>query len=234
MKLVDSPTRILRSLPCFAALAAEPMAALHQAAYYVSYAKGETIILEGEPCPGLFIVRSGTVKLYRSSATGQEQIIRIVSRRDCFECTPLLDHGSNPASAEALEDCQALLLPASIFKSLTKANSEVLAGLLPVIAARVRSLLNMVEDFSFRQVYPRLAKLLFQLSERQDDRLVVSPSLPLNQQHLACILGCSRQILNTSLRRLAKERTIATEGRRIVILDVERIRRVAGVGNQVK
>ncbi len=234
MTVSDSPTGILRALPCFAALTTEPMAELQQAACDVSYAKGETIILEGEPCPGLFIVRSGTVKLYRSSPTGQEQIIRIVSRGACFECTPLLDHGPNPISAEALEACQVLLVPASTFESITRANPEVLTGLLPVMAARIRSLLNMVEDFSFRQVYPRLAKLLFQLSERQDDRLVVSPSLPLNQQHLACILGCSRQIVNTSLRRLVKERTIATEGRRIVILDAERIRKVAGVGDQVK
>lgn len=234
MTVTDSAASILGSVPCFAALATEPMTKLQQATYEVAYAKGEVIILEGEPCPGLFVVCSGTVKLYRSSPTGQEQIIRIVHRGACFECTPLLDQGPNPISASALEDSRVLLIPASTFKSITKADPVVLAGLLRVMAARIRSLLNMVEDFSFRQVYPRLAKLLFQLSERQGDRLVVSPSLPLNQQHLACILGCSRQMLNTSLRRLVREKTIATEDRRMIILDTERIRKVAGLGDQIK
>ncbi|MFQ5826415.1 MAG: Crp/Fnr family transcriptional regulator [Dehalococcoidia bacterium] len=216
----------LESIPCFAGLSPEAMEWVLGALKEQSFARGQVIILEGDPCPGLFVLRSGSVKLYRISPEGEEQIVRIIRREGCFECAPLFDKGANPVSAQALEASKVYLLPASDFQSLISTHPQAVLGIVPILAMRLRSLLSMVEDFSFRPVYSRLAKLLLQLSQEEGEVLVVSPSLPLSQQHLACMLGCSRQLVNKSLRKLVRDGFIGMEGRRVVILKPEALREI--------
>ncbi|MBI4187505.1 MAG: Crp/Fnr family transcriptional regulator [Chloroflexi bacterium] len=188
-----------------------------------SFAKGEVIILEGDPCPGLFVVRSGAVKLYRSSTEGEEQIVRIVRSGGCFECAPIFDRGPNPVSAQALEPTTVYITPASAFESLVDTHPQVALHVARILAMRLRSLLNMVEDFSFKRVFSRVSKLLLQMGEREGQAPTVSPAYPVSQQHLACIVGCSRQVVNSCLRKLVKDGIIRMEGRRIIVVKPDRL-----------
>ncbi len=224
--ITSGALEVLESVPCFAGLSSEAKGCLLNYAVEQSFAKGENIIREGEPCPGIFVVMSGAVKLYRASSEGEEQIVRVVHREGCFECAPIFDGGTNPMSAQALEATRVYLLPASDFQSVLSTQPQALLAILSILATRLRSLLNMVDDFSFRRVSSRLAKLLYQLSERQGETLVVSPSLPLSQQHLACMLGCSRQAVNNSLRKLVSENIIRMEGHRIVVVKPDTLKKI--------
>ena len=216
----------LKSVPCFASLSPTAGEWLLNCVMEQTFVKGEVIILEGGPYLGVFIVKSGSVKLYRISSEGEEQILRIINRRGCFECAPLFDKGPNPMSAQALESTKVYLIPASEFRLVLNTQPQALLAILSILATRLRSLLNMVEDFSFRRVPSRLAKLLLQLSERHDGVLVVSPRLPLNQQHLACMLGCTRQAVNSSLRKLVSDNVIRMKGHRIVVLKPDALKRI--------
>ena len=215
---------LLESVSCFVCLSPSTKESLLESMVEQSFTKGELIILEGELCPGVFLVRSGAVSLYRASSDGVEQIVRIVHRGECFECAAVFDNGPNPTSAQALEATNLYLIPAETFRSVLGTEPQALLTILPILSARLRSLLSMVDDFSFLSVYSRLAKLLYQLGEWQEETLVVSPSLLLNQQHLACMLGCSRQAVNNSLRKLASKKIIRMERRRVIILKPEALR----------
>lgn len=216
---------LLESVPCFTFLDPEARQRLLDSARARTFAKGELIILEGEPCPGVFLVESGAVKLYRTSVQGQEQIVRLVHPEGCFECAPIFDRGTNPMSAQAIEATRAYLLPAADFKLALNTQPQVLLEILATMSLRLRSLLNMIDDFSFRRVPSRLANLLLQLSERGNGDSVVSPSLyRLNQQHLACMLGCSRQAVNSALQKLSRAGIITIEGRRVVVLKPEALK----------
>ena len=178
-------------------------------------------MLEGDPYPGLFVIKSGTVKLYRSSPKGQEQIVHIIRSGGCFECAPIFDKGPNPVSAQTLEKTKVYFIPASKFASLINTYPEVVLQIVPTLTMRLRSLLSMVDDFSFRRVSSRLARLLLQLGEWDSEIAGASPSRLLNQQHLACMLGCSRQALNNSLHKLVRAGVIRMEGRHIIVLKPE-------------
>ncbi len=122
-------------------------------------------------------------------------------------------------SAQAIEATKAYLLPASDFWTALSTQPEALLEILATISLRLRSLLNMVDDFSFKRVPSRLANLLLQLSKRQDDAPVTSPSLTnLTQQDLACMLGCSRQTVNSALQELRRDNIIEMDGHRIIVL----------------
>ncbi|OGO32333.1 MAG: hypothetical protein A2Z29_02520 [Chloroflexi bacterium RBG_16_56_11] len=222
-----TPSRPFKSLPCFSELGPEAIEWLGDCVREQSFNKGQVIFLEGEMCPGLFVVKSGSVKLYRISPEGEEQIVRIINQGGCFECVPLLDGGTNPVSAQALENTDLYLLSAADFDTLFTSNPRLSVAFSSIMARRLRSLVNVVGDFSVRRVSPRLATLLYQLAEKHGDALVVSPTVPLSQQHLACMLGCSRQAVNTALRKLVADNIVRMEGHRIVVLDAEALKKVS-------
>ncbi len=217
----------LESISCFACLDRKSLRKVQDALRLVSYAKGEVVFLEGEKCPGLFIVRAGSVKLYRSSPEGEEHIVRVMGKGGCFECAPLFDHGPNAASAQALGDSELYLIPASVFRELVATDPTAALKFSEILAMRLRSLLSTIEDMSFRPVQSRLARLILQMAEPSGDAGAVSPKQALNQQHLACMLGCSRQVVNMSLNALVKRGIVSKERRRIRVLKAEELRRLA-------
>ncbi len=220
----NAASRILKSVPCFGGLSPEVLKQLLTSTREQSFVKEETILLEGESCPGMFVVKSGSVKLYRISRGGDEQIMRIAYPGGCFECAPLLDRGPNPVSAQALEASSMIFIPIANFESMISSYPEIALQLMPVLAMRIRDLLNTVEDFSFRKVSSRLAKLLLQMGERRNGSSAVSTARPLTQHHLACVIGCSRQVLNSSLQELVRDGVIKIEKRRIIVLEPETLR----------
>ena len=229
---------LLESIPYLASLSPKIRDRLLASVTKRSFSKGELIILEGEPCPGVFVIESGMVKLYRTSMRGDEQIVRIVYPKDYFECTPIFDHRPNPMSAQAIEATKAYLLPAPDFWAALSTQPKALLEMLAIISLRLRSLLNTVDDFSFKRVPSRLANLLLQLSGWQNDAPediwnemgipnVASPSLTnLTQQDLACMLGCSRQTVNNALQELRRDNIIEMDGHRIVVLKPKELKQL--------
>ncbi len=95
-------------------------------------------MLEGEPCSGLFVVKSGSVKLYRTSLSGDEQIMRVVHPGGCFECAPLFDRGPNPVSAQTMEASRMVVIPMSSFELLMNSYPELALQFVPILAMRLR------------------------------------------------------------------------------------------------
>ncbi len=226
--MVSTSVDLLKSVACFTGLNSEARGLLLDLARERNFARGEVMLQEGDPCPGMFVIRSGSVKLYRTSSAGDEQIMRVVGAGGCFECAPLFDKGPNPLSAQALETCNTVFISAASFETLISNYPEVALQFVPILAMRLRDLLNTIEDFSFKPVPTRIAKLLLQLGGRQDKNQQVSLPVPLTQHHLACIVGCSRQVLNGYLQELVREEIIKIENRRIIVLKPEILLELTG------
>jgi CRP-like cAMP-binding protein len=129
------------------------------------FAAGETILREGEPCAGMFVLLSGQVHLCKLGLQGQFQILAVVEPVIMFNEVTVLDGGPNPATAIAIRDCMTWNISCSAFQELMSHYPEVGLSLLPVLAARTRILVSQYEDLSFRSVLARTAKLLLDLSQ---------------------------------------------------------------------
>lgn len=216
----------LGNIPCFSGLSEATSAIVSDSIVECSYSRDQVVFFEGDPCTGLFIIKTGRVKLYRSSPGGDEHIVRVLGTGGCFECAPLFDGGPNPVSAQAMDESTLFFLPADAFRSILLTPGIALQ-FASVLALRLRSLLNQVEDMSLRPVGARLARLLLQMSEHDTGTKAERASFrQLNQQHLACMLGCTRQMVNTSLGKLVREGMVRKEGKRLIVLKPEELRRI--------
>jgi CRP/FNR family cyclic AMP-dependent transcriptional regulator len=218
----DRALGLMHSVPYFARLDAEAVAAAAARAISREYGKGAVIFLEGDPCAGLHIVEEGRVKLYKVSAEGREQVVKLLGPGEFFNEVAVFDGGPNPVSALAALDATLWVIDCASMRDLVRRFPVLAAAVIENLAARSRHLLSLVEDLSLRTVSARLAKLL--LSQAQAG---AEASRLMSQQEMAAQLGTVREMVGRVLRNFEEEGLIRMDRHRIVILDRAGLERAA-------
>lgn len=212
--------RAIGDIPYFAGLAQRELDQVRGLVHAKTLEKGEIVFLEGEPCRGVYFVRSGRIKIYKTSAEGREQVLRIMKRGDSFNEVPVFDRGVNPASAEAVEHSVVLYVRAEDMSGIVRAYPAVADNVLRHFAGMLRHLTGLVEDLSFRHVTSRLAKaLLHQVATPSAGTLREGGQPRVTQQELAAMVGTAREVVGRSLRAMESRGALRIEGHRIVIVD---------------
>lgn len=210
----------LRSVPYFTGLSAEEIDQIGDQVLERSFTKGEVLFLEGGPCQGLYLVKSGRIRVFKSSPEGREQVLLIARAGDSFNDVPVFDDGPNPASASALEPSTVYLIPKATLLSLI-ADCPAALAIINLLAARLRHLTMVVEDLSFRSVLSRLAKTLLDLAVVERGP---SPIPRLTQDEMAARVGSVRDVIGRALKALEKTGAIKIDGQRILVTDSEKLR----------
>lgn len=206
-----TPMTALRAQPYFKALDDAELKQLARTLIERAFDKDETVFLEGEPCQGLYIVRKGSVKIYKLSPEGREQILTYVNAAGSFNEVAVFDGGPNPANVSAAEATTVWIVPRAGLIGFIERRPKVALAIIQNLGARLRHLVGLVEDLSLRQVGSRLAKLLLETASREERGLT--------QQEMAARLGTVREMIGRSLRQLEARGLIKIEHGKIVILD---------------
>ncbi len=213
----------IRGNPYFGSLRANEWVEVRDLLREKSLAPGEVLFLEGDPGHGIYFMKEGRVRVFKTSAEGKEQVLRIMGPGDSFNDVPAFDEGPNPASAQAMEPSVVCLLRTQDMIELMQRYPALALGVIRVFASRLRHLTTLVEDLSFRHVTSRLAKvLLMQVEEAGKGR-----SLHLTQQDLASMVGTAREVVVRSLRSMESQGILKRERHRLVVLDKEALWRLA-------
>src|SRR5579871_1920727 len=120
---------------------------------------------EGEPCAGIFLILEGSVKIFRTSASGRELMLAIETAPASVAELPLFDGGPYPASVRVIEPVVSLFINKSDFQQFCHQNPDVALKVLAVVGRRLRQLVGLVEAMTFGSVTQRLAKLLLDASK---------------------------------------------------------------------
>lgn len=217
---MPSPAEFLKSAPYFSALNGKEFERVKKEAEERSFAKGDILFLEGESCRGLYLVKSGRIRVFKSSPEGREQVLFIAWPGDSFNDVPVFDGGPNPASASALEPSTVYLIPKAVLLSLISECPPAQA-IIKLFAARLRHLTGVVEDLSFRSVFNRMARLLLDLAVVEGG---TKPIPRLTQDEMAARVGSVRDVIGRVLKALEKTGSIKMEGQRIYVVDAKKLR----------
>ena len=128
--------------------------------------------------------------------------------------------------AEAAEDSLLCVLSRSDMQSLVRRNPEVGLLMLAEVERRLRDREAELEALAFRGLPVRLAALL--LREADSSGAVVG----LSHQDLAERLGTYRETISQTLGRFREEGLVATQHKRIQLLDPDGLRAHATAGQR--
>ena len=209
----------LSKVPLFSGLTESELSFLVQRAVPRNYTAGQIVFSEGEPCTGMFVVESGHIRIFKSAASGREQVLSIDGPGSSVAELPVFDGGNYPASVAAVEDSTLLFVSKQDFQSLCLTHPQVALKVLRIVGARLRRLVGIIEELSFTTVRHRLVSLLVRMAHKEGNN---APSgteitLPANNQELAAQIGTVRELVSRNLSRLQAEGLIQMDGRSIVI-----------------
>lgn len=177
----------------------------------------ETIFSEGDDGNGFFIVADGTIKVYKVSTDGKEQILHIFGPGEPVGEVPVFTGQPFPASAEALTKSHLLFFPREAFVDLISKNPSLSLNMLAVLSKRLRQFTVQIESLSLKEVPGRLSTYLLYLSEEQKNK--ESLTLNISKGQLASLLGTIPETLSRIFSKMSDQNLIDVNGRHIKLLD---------------
>lgn len=218
-----NPSETLSKVPIFSDLTENELTFLAQRAVRRHYDAAEIVFSEGQPCSGLYVVESGHIRIFKSSASGREQVLSIDGPGSSVAELPVFDGGNYPASVAAVEEASLLFVSKQDFQSLCLTHPQVALKVLRVVGARLRRLVGIIEELSFTTVRSRLASFLLRMAQKEGKRVAggTEVTLPASNQELAAQIGTVRELVSRNLSRLQAEGIVKLDGRSVVIADLK-------------
>ncbi len=220
---------LLREVSFFRDLSAGALRLVGERMVRRSVRAGSVLFRKGERARGVYLLVRGRVEIYRSTADGREQVLHVETPVQSLAELPVFDGGEYPASGRASEDSVLYFLSLDDFQRLYREHPEIADAVIRSLGRRLRALVGVVEKISLRTVPGRVALTLVELADRSGalkDGGVFS--LDRTQADLAHQLATSRESVARALGELRRDGVIAREGRRITILSVAELEKVAG------
>ncbi|MBI9085724.1 MAG: Crp/Fnr family transcriptional regulator [Desulfobacterales bacterium] len=208
---------LLGQTPLFAGLPEDQLGVIAAIAVEKKLSRGETAFSEGDPGNGFYVVASGTIKIYKVSSEGKEQILHIFGVGEPFGEVPVFSGQRFPANAQAIAPSRLLFFPRDRFVALVAKNPSLALNMLAVLSMRLRQFTNQIENLSLKEVPARLAAYLIYLSGEQESPKEVS--LVISKGQLASLLGTIPETLSRIFTKMTNQNLIRVRGRKIELID---------------
>ena len=205
---------MLENVPLFSGLPKEALAEIEQHGSVKSYKKNTIVINQDDETYSLYVILSGSVKVFVSGEDGREAVLNHQQAGDYFGDLALIDKQPRVASVMTTEPSKFMIISREDFLKCLSKNPEIAINLIKPMTSRIRMLAKNVSSLALLDVYGRVARTLLDQSENQGDVLVTEK---LTQQEIADMVGASRAMVSRILKDLKEGGYISIEKKRITI-----------------
>jgi CRP-like cAMP-binding protein len=205
------------------------VSALHELGQAREFPRGSVLMYEGESGEWVMVLLAGRVKVTRSGQTGQEVLLSIRDPGDLLGELAVIDGRPRIATVTGLEQVHALVIPAPEFRAHLERAPAAAFALREVLTTRCRDAVLKRYELVTSDTAARVAARLVELTERYGKPAEggIEITLPLSQEELSAWTGSSRAGTAKALQTLRALGYIETRRRRLVVTDVEALRRRA-------
>ena len=207
----------LKDFRIFSDLKGKDLINLQESVRTITYDRGETLFPEGAPAFGFYLVFDGMVKLVKRSMRAKSQILKIVGPGEILGETTLFDKGSHNAFAKTLEAVTVGFIERGDFFYFLERHPRTVFRLYEKLAVELKAFQNKLAERSYASSKERLARLILHLG---------TYGVELSRAELAEMSGVSTKTAIRTLGELESRGIISIEGRRILILREEYLRKI--------
>lgn len=196
-----------------------------------SYKKGEIIYKEGDKPTGLICLAEGKAKIFKEGVGGREQIIRMAKPVGFIGYRALLANDNYISSAIALEDSLICTIEKEAFYKVLKANSQLAFKIIEFMARELGFSNKRTVTLTQKHIRGRLAESLLVLNETygtENDNTTIK--VYLSREDIANLSSMTTSNAIRTLSTFASENVISVEGRKIKILDLEKLHKISELG----
>ena len=197
------------------------------------FRKKQNIFTEGTYPAGIYFIKKGKVKKYKSLNGGKEQILYVCSEGELLGYAAFLSEEMYPDSATSLTDATIGFLSKDKLLKLLDQYDELSKMLMKNLSHEFGVLVNFIATFTQKTVRERVALTLLILQEKFKDTIDENNEIQINltRADFANIVGTAVATLVRLLHDFKEENLIRTQGRKIIITNKLQLLEIADVAD---
>jgi CRP-like cAMP-binding protein len=196
-----------------------------------SFKKNEMIHCEGDRPTHMMVLASGKLKVYKDGVGSRSQIIRMLKPGEHFSYRGIIANDVYSTNVMAFEASTVYMIKADIFISILRHNNAFCYRFLEEIATDLAASDARTINLTQKHIRGRLAEALLQLYKKygvEEDGATIN--MYLSREDLANLSNMTTSNAIRTLANFVLEHVIAMDGRKLKIIDEERLRRISKLG----
>jgi CRP-like cAMP-binding protein len=199
---------------------------------YLAYLKkNEYVFKEGERPAGFIILAEGKVKIFKEGIGSREQIIQMIRPMGMIGYRALLAKENHNTSAVTIEESLIYTIDADFIFNTALKNIKFSNGIVSVLAKDLGFSNSRMVSLTQKHIRGRLAESLMLLKDKfgfENDGATLK--VYLSREDIANLSNMTTSNCIRTLSTLANEKVIVIDGRKIKILNLQRLERVSKLG----
>lgn len=192
------------------------------------YKKGSVIYEEGTKMKGCYFIYSGILKIYQTGREGKEQIIKFEQAGDLFGFRSVISCEPACTSVKTLSDTILCYLSGTALLELLKSNPGFAYEMIQITCKELGESNRYIRDIAQKSVKKRLAEILVMLADDFGLENDGTLKLSLTREDLGNFVGTATETVIRLLSEYKNEGLVESVGRKIKLLDLERLKTIAG------
>lgn len=213
---------------CFDKLSDEEQNLINKNSVKIKYKKGEIICKQGGFVSQVMMMDTGLAKVFIDDGTNS-LLLRIIPDGSFIGLSAVSDvYSTFPYSAKAYIDSEIMQIDVKIFKQIISQNAAFAKEIIDILSANSVQIYGRFFCLTHKQAYGRLADIILCLANRIFKQ--ENFELPLSRKDIAELAGMSSETVVRMLKKFNEEGLIKMEGKKLEMIDVERLQRISETG----
>ncbi len=183
------------------------------------YPRHSIIFFQADEGNKFYIVKSGSVKVFRITEDGREITFDVMTKGNFFGEMAILDGYDRSATAQTNRPSILLEMEGGKFQDFIRSTPALAINVIKTLSMRIRWANERIENLVFNYAYERIVNLVAKLGKMYGvpcpEGLKVE--LKFTHQELASLAGTSRETVTRSLLKMRKEGLLELKDRYLII-----------------
>ena len=212
----------------FGNLSAKELSLVNKNKKEIMFRKGEIISREGKDITSFLYLKEGLVKLYTQSSDNRDQIISIAKPRDFISLLSMFSLSTYKYSISALEDSVVCSVDMEALKEVILHNGDFAIEIMKKMSKMYDDIIETRFEINRKHLRGRIAYILIFFSTHiyQSDEF----ELPISRREIAELIQMTTENVIRILSEFRKDNIIAIDGKRIKMLNPDRLESVCKLG----
>jgi CRP/FNR family transcriptional regulator, cyclic AMP receptor protein len=164
--LTDAEHQLLREVALFDGLAPEQAVAIAALLQRKTFPAGTNLMAAEQPGEVVYIILSGTVKIFVEQTDGSEVIIAILGAGDTVGEMSLIDSAGRSANVITQEESTLLWMDRSAFQESLRTAPVITYNLVRTLSSRLRLANEQIQALATLDVYGRVARQILAFAQK--------------------------------------------------------------------
>lgn len=209
----------------FSDLTDEQLEVFKEAVKTSLHKKRDVIFVEGDPCPGFYVVKSGRVKLLKTSRDGKEQIIKILQPGELLGMETFYDGKRYGNTAMAMDDCEICFIEKRTFFDIIGRHPTIAKKIIIALSKELDNAYSKIGTMGLLNAKEKMAHLLYTLGKDygSNENGRIKLNLSLSRLEIAELLGITQETAIRLLKSFKDEGIIEIKRKEIIIKSPEKL-----------